>query len=209
MKKFKLNAVLASVLSLAVVCSGSVCASGKGKGEAVSQKLSQESKPAARKSLRDSSLEYFMSKNKKFCKFLDLMLPKCVNVDIPDFPKTAKEFIERTMFNCGSEAFLNRLDYGVSDRRISNLHSIIPIAVDLAKMSPYKSINENMKEFLDENGSKLKKELNKLAELYPQEKFPTTVEEFINIAYGKDSVYFMRELVSKLYNASIKSESDK
>lgn len=114
MKKIKLSAVVAPVLSLGAACSGFACASSSGQ---VTPKLPQE--PVATTLVRQNArlfseeskkmpliVEMFLSKNGQI---LDLLLDELEGVELfEDFPKSVEEFV-CLLFSENSQEFVESL----------------------------------------------------------------------------------------------------
>lgn len=114
MKKIKLSAVVAPVLSLGAACSGFACASSSGQ---VTPKLPQETvtttlvRQNARLFSEESKkmpliVEMFLSKNGQI---LDLLLDELEGVELfEDFPKSVEEFA-CLLFSENSQEFVESL----------------------------------------------------------------------------------------------------
>lgn len=114
MKKIKLSAVVAPVLSLGAACSGFACASSSGQ---VTPKLPQE--PVTTTLVRQNArlfseeskkmpliVEMFLSKNGQI---LDLLLDELEGVELfEDFPKSVEEFA-CLLFSENSQEFVESL----------------------------------------------------------------------------------------------------
>lgn len=114
MKKIKLSAVVAPVLSLGAACSGFACASSSGQ---VTPKLPQE--PVTTTLVRQNArlfseeskkmpliVEMFLSKNGQI---LDLLLGELEGVELfEDFPKSVEEFA-CLLFSENSQEFVESL----------------------------------------------------------------------------------------------------
>ncbi len=114
MKKIKLSAVVAPVLSLGAACSGFACASSSGQ---VTPKLPQE--PVTTTLVRQNArlfseeskkmpliVEMFLSKNGQI---LDLLLDELEGVELfEDFPKSVEEFV-CLLFSENSQEFVESL----------------------------------------------------------------------------------------------------
>ena len=204
MKKFKLNSVLASVLSLGVVCSGSVFASEE---RASTPKLPEE--PVTTALTRQNAQVFetprtgtpvLENENEE-----ESPLTR-QNAQVFDMPRTATPVLEKEE---EKECPLKRQNAQVFDMPRMATPVLEKEEEKESSLERTESVDLKVEVFLANYGEDLNSLLEEIKNIKTDKNFPKTVEEFINLVFSKNLKSFMNDLkseCSKLEEENRKSE---